>query len=118
LRDVGEDLIRGRGYLPAELLDKYDVSIDELRQGRVGQGYVTLLEDLTIQARELYRLGWKGIPPLHGIAAPAVGIAALSYEGILAKLEKNQYDNLASRAYLRPLERFAIDEEREARKVT
>ena len=108
LRDVGEDLNYGRCYLPVELLEKYDVSISDLSNGRVTRGYVKLLKELIAKARRLYRIGWKGIPRLHGSAVMAVGIAALSYEGILTKLENNQYNNLTKRAYLGPLERLTV----------
>ena len=56
----------------------------------------------------MYRIGWKGIPRLHGSAGIAVGIAALSYEGILTKLENNQYNNLTQRAHLKPVERVSV----------
>jgi len=108
LRDVGEDLNNGRCYLPDELLEKYDVSVDDLSQGRATKGYFALLEELIGKAKGLYRIGWKGIPRLHGSAGIAVGIAALSYEGILTKLENNQYNNLTQRAHLKPVERVSV----------
>ena len=108
LRDVGEDLRRGRCYLPADLTEAYGVDLAELRAGHVSAGYRALIEDLAERAHALYRSGWNGIPKLHGIAATAVGVAALNYEGILRKLRQNDYDNLSRRAYLRPLERLVL----------
>lgn len=108
LRDVGEDLARGRCYLPIDLMDACGVELDDLRAGKVDRSYIALLEALAGQAHELYRIGWKGIPRLHGISATAVGVAALNYEAILHKLRQNRYDNLNQRAYLRPLERLAL----------
>ena len=108
LRDVGEDLARGRCYLPQELLDKHGVSLAALQGGAVTEEYVALLEELSTLAAKLYRLGWQGVPKLNGVAAAAVGVAALNYEGILTKLRQNGYNNLTRRAYLRPLERVAL----------
>ena len=108
LRDVGEDLARGRCYLPGDLMADHDVSVEELRAGRVGEGYISLLEDLSARAHDLYRIGWRGIPLLRGTAAAAVGVAALNYEGILLKLSQNRYDNLNRRAHLKPFERIAL----------
>ena len=108
LRDVGEDLERGRCYLPLELLDKHGVSQASLQDGVVSENYIALLEDLSHLTHRLYRLGWKGIPCLNGVAKTAVGVAALSYEGILHKLRQNSYDNLTRRAHLRTFERIAL----------
>lgn len=108
LRDVGEDLGRGRCYLPAEARAQHGVDLDDLRRGLITPGYVALLEDLAGRAHGLYREGWRGIPKLYGFAASAVGVAALNYEAILRKLRQNRYDNLTRRAHLRPLERLAL----------
>lgn len=108
LRDVGEDLVRGRCYLPQALLAKHGVELAELRAGLVTAGYVALIQDLAHLARRLYRLGWQSIPKLHGVASTAVGLAALNYEAILDKLERNGYDNLSRRAHLKGLERLAL----------
>jgi len=108
LRDVGEDLRMGRLYLPAELLEKHGVTRASLRAAQVSPGYVALLEEIAEHASALYRQGWQGIPKLNGVAATAVGVAALNYEGILQKLRQNGYDNLTRRAFLRPVERLAL----------
>ena len=108
LRDVGEDLERGRCYLPLELLEKYEVSRSDLQKGVVSEPYIALLEELAHLTHRLYRLGWQGIPCLHGVAKTAVGVAALNYEGILHKLRQNRYDNLTRRAHLRTFERIAL----------
>ena len=108
LRDVGEDLARGRCYLPASWMTSYGVSLADLYRGEITPGYAELLEMLAVKAHELYRHGWVGIPRLHGTAPAAVALAALNYEGILHKLEQNRWDNLTRRAYLHSVERLAL----------
>lgn len=108
LRDVGEDLARGRCYLPETLRRKHGVSLEALYAGQVTPGYVALLEELAERAQRLYRQGWRGIPRLHGAAKTAVAVAALNYEGILYKLRQNNYDNLTRRAHLKAYERLAL----------
>jgi phytoene synthase len=108
LRDVGEDLQRGRCYLPVDLLAEYGVCLDDLRAGKVTANYIELLEHLAQISQQLYRLGWRGIPKLKGPAAMAVAVAAMNYEGILLKLRQNHYDNLTRRAYLKTYERLAL----------
>lgn len=108
LRDVGEDLCRERCYLPADRMAVHGVDMNDLRGGRVSEGYVALLEELADLADARYRQGWNGIPKLHGVAGLAVGVAALNYEAILRKLRQNRHDNFTRRAYLRPHERLAL----------
>lgn len=108
LRDVGEDLEKGRCYLPKELLAKHNVNVSDLRAGRVNENYIALLEDLAVIASGLYRKGWQGIPRLKGAGKTAVGVAALNYESILTKLRQNNYDNLTKRAHLKTFERIAL----------
>lgn len=108
LRDVGEDLALGRCYLPKELLLKHGVDLDALHRGEVSSNYIALLEELADLSHKLYRLGWQGIPKLKGVAATAVGVAALNYEAILHKLRQNGYNNLTRRAHLKTYERIAL----------
>jgi 15-cis-phytoene synthase len=108
LRDVGEDLEKGRCYLPKELLAKHNVNVNDLRAGRVNENYIALLEELADLTSQLYRQGWRGIPRLKGAGKTAVGVAALNYESILTKLRQNNYDNLTKRAHLKTFERIAL----------
>jgi phytoene synthase len=107
LRDVGEDLARGRVYIPAELLARYGVSLEDLRHGRVTPPYVALMRELAREARGLYREGLRGLCYLRNGRA-AVALAALQYQGILDKLERGGWDNLSRRASLSPCERFRL----------
>ena len=108
LRDVGEDLARGRCYLPKDLLETYGVDLNALHRGELSDNYSALLEYLANLSHKLYRLGWQGIPKLKGAAATAVGVAALNYEAILHKLKQNGYNNLTRRAHLKTYERIAL----------
>lgn len=108
LRDVGEDLRRGRLYLPADAMRRHGVSTSDLFGGRVTDAYVALLEELVATADGLYRQGWYSIPRLRGTAPLAVGTAALAYQKILTKLRRNGFDNLTRRAHLEPVERVAL----------
>ena len=100
LRDVGEDLERGRIYLPDNLLAHYGVSRATLEAGRVTPPYRALMRFLTQQARDWYREGRAGLPYLHGSGRLAVTAAARAYEGILDALEANDYDNFSRRAHV------------------
>ncbi|AWN22923.1 phytoene/squalene synthase family protein [Deinococcus irradiatisoli] len=98
LRDVGEDLARGRIYLPQTLLARHGVTRAALEAGRVTPPYRALMAELSGQARAWYREGRAGLPYLHGSGRLAVTAAARAYEGILDALEANDYDNFRRRA--------------------
>lgn len=100
LRDVGEDLERGRVYLPESLLREYGVTRGALEAGRVTPEYRALMEHLSAQARAWYAEGRAGIPCLHGRARLAVQAAARSYEGILDDLARGDFDNFRRRAHV------------------
>ncbi len=107
LRDVGEDLALGRVYLPAELMHKHGVSIEDLHQGCISPRYVALMRELALEARRLYREGLAGLKYLQ-TGRGAIALAALQYQGILDKLELNGWDNLSRRASLSGLERVLL----------
>ncbi len=107
LRDVGEDLALGRVYLPAELMHKHEVSIEDLRQGRISPRYVALMRELAAEARRLYREGLGGLRYLQ-TGRGAIALAALQYQGILDKLELMGWDNLSRRASLSTYERVLL----------
>ncbi|SEJ14434.1 phytoene synthase [Deinococcus reticulitermitis] len=100
LRDVGEDLARGRVYLPETLLDEYGLSRAVLERGVVTSEYRALMRHLAGLAREWYAEGRTGIPCLQGRARIAVLTAARAYEGILDDLERSDYDNFNRRAFV------------------
>ncbi len=100
LRDVGEDVARGRVYLPSELLARHGVFERDVRAGRLSPEYQALTRYLSGVARTWYAEGRAGIPKLHGPARLAVGAAASAYEGILDVLEGNGFDNFSRRAFV------------------
>ncbi|WP_425147734.1 phytoene/squalene synthase family protein [Deinococcus sp.] len=98
LRDVGEDLARGRVYLPVSLRREYGVDAGMLAAGRVTPEYRALMRHLCAVARQWYAEGSNGIGQLHGSGRLAVAAAARAYAGILDALERNDYDNFSRRA--------------------
>jgi 15-cis-phytoene synthase len=108
LRDVGEDLDRGRIYLPRDLMDKHGVTEADLLARRVTPNYIALMRELDRLARDLYREGWKGLPHLHGAARIAVAVAAKAYEAILGALELNGFDNFNKRAHVSGQRKLAM----------
>lgn len=107
LRDVGEDLQRGRVYLPQALLARFGVEVEDLQARRPTPGYRALMGYLEEQARALYQEGLKGLGLLR-VGKGAVALAALQYQAILDKLRLCDYDNLRRRTSLTSWERAGL----------
>jgi phytoene synthase len=112
LRDVGEDLDRGRVYLPADHLAAFGVDRERLlhavRTGRTDRAIRRAIAHLVAHTRALYRAAEPGIDLLDPVARPCVGTAARLYGGILDEIAAADYDVLAGRAVVPPTRRLAV----------
>jgi 15-cis-phytoene synthase len=97
IRDVGEDLRRGRVYLPREDLEGFGVTRDDLASGVVDARIRRLLAFEVQRAREIYRTAAHGVRLLHPTSRPCVKTALTLYGGILDQVERADYDVLRSR---------------------
>lgn len=101
LRDIGEDLRRGRIYLPQKELQMYGCSEEDFVAGRETEGFYELMRFQVQRARRFYEEGRKGIPLLIDAAGRStVRLMANLYEGILDKLESQNYPSLRRRVYV------------------
>jgi phytoene synthase len=98
LRDVGEDLQSGRVYLPQSELQRYGISPHDLQAGRVTERWRDFMRFQISRARRLYDEAWPGIRLLHPDGRMAIAAAATLYRGILAVIERNDYDVFSRRA--------------------
>ena len=96
LRDVAEDLDRGRVYLPADVLGAHGVDRDLLQHCRRTRGQHprvrSALAELTAANRDVYRKAEPGIAMLHPVSRPCVGTALRPYRGILDEIQAADYD--------------------------
>ncbi|MBF6330183.1 phytoene/squalene synthase family protein [Nocardia transvalensis] len=95
LRDVGEDLDRGRVYLPAQELAAFGVD-DELlahcrRTAHTDPRMRRALTHLIAINRDLYRTATSGIDLLQPRVRPAIRTAAVLYAEILSEIERSDY---------------------------
>ncbi len=103
LRDVREDLERGRCYLAHDELAAYDLDAARVealaRDRRVTAPFAAFMAAQVGRARALYREGRQGVGALSGFgAAPMVRIMSAVYEGILDVIEARAYDVFSARA--------------------
>ena len=99
LRDIGEDVDRGRIYLPLEDLRRFNYSQEEFMQKRINNNFIILMKFQKERARSYYRSSEKGIPMLERQSRFGVCISSINYGNILSAIEKNNYDVFSKRAY-------------------
>jgi phytoene synthase len=103
IRDVGDDLERGRLYLPSSLLRSYGVTerdLGEMHGGRrsITPAYRAVIESLLTTAEGEYRRAREAIPFLSGPFRRTVAVATAVYHGIHDEVRRAGYDNLTRRA--------------------
>jgi phytoene synthase len=108
LRDVSEDLERGRVYLPLADLDAFGVKVADLGAPRATPALRDLVAFEARRARDHYRRALDGIEMLVPSSRPCIRAAHELYGGILTAIEAAGHDVLAARARVPNRRRLAI----------
>ncbi|MTE14026.1 phytoene/squalene synthase family protein [Nocardia aurantiaca] len=102
LRDIGEDLDRGRLYLPGDDLAAFGVDAELLfhcrESGHTDPRVRRALAHLIAVNRSVYRRAVPGIDLLTPRVRPAIRTAATLYGGILDEIERADYAVFTRRA--------------------
>jgi phytoene synthase len=97
VRDVAEDLRRGRVYLPQEDLDRFGVTRADLCPGPTPQHVVDLLRFEIDRTRRLYAEARPGIDLVHPTSRDTLRTAFELYGGILDAVEAAHHQVLDRR---------------------
>ncbi|MGY0499386.1 phytoene/squalene synthase family protein [Nocardia sp. FBN12] len=112
LRDIAEDLDRGRVYLPADELAAFGVDRDLLHWCRDHRRTDTRVRSaLAAQhavARDWYRYADAGITLLHPVSRPCVATAAVLYSEILDRIEETEFAVFTARATVSNVRRTRV----------
>jgi phytoene synthase len=108
LRDVGEDLRRGRVYLPRESMELFGVTRERLATGVVDGAVRRLLRHEVGRAKEILRAAAPGVRLLHPTSQDCMRTAARLYGGILDEIEKADYQVLDRRVAVGTPRRLAV----------
>jgi len=98
IRDVGEDLERGRIYLPIEDLTKFDITVEEFKERKVTRKVKELLKYEIARVRDLERSAIPGIKLLSPASQPCIDAARILYCGIVDAVEEIDYQVFDKRA--------------------
>jgi 15-cis-phytoene synthase len=104
LRDVREDLSRGRIYLPDEDLKRFGVSAEHLNTPE----FIDLMRFEACRARSYYQESQPLLGMVHARSRSSLWVLIEIYSRLLAKIEASNYDVLSRRIALSPLEKSWI----------
>ncbi|MET8999774.1 phytoene/squalene synthase family protein [Amycolatopsis sp. Hca4] len=108
LRDVGEDLDRGRLYLPTSELAAFGVTRELLEARRPDPRIRAALAYFVARTRAVYRRAEAGVALLRPESRPCVRTALTLYEGILDEIVASDYDILTRRAVVPKWRRLVV----------
>jgi phytoene synthase len=108
IRDIGEDLDRGRVYLPADELAQFGVDREVLSQRVATPAVKSALAFQVARVRELERHSRPGIEMLHPSSRDCIDAARVLYCGIVDEVEANDFDVFANRATVPMRRRLAV----------
>jgi 15-cis-phytoene synthase len=105
IRDVGEDLDRGRVYLPVEDLERFRVDVTART---VTPGWRALVRFETDRAEALYSSADEGMELLPAWSARSIRTARVLYARILDEIVANDYDVFSMRARVPTVTKLAV----------
>ncbi len=108
IRDVGEDLDRGRIYLPQDELLAHDVTSEMLKAKRLTPQIKELLKYQIARVRNLQQEAKVGIAMLDPVSRPCIQAASELYCGIVDEVEKIDYQIFTLRAHTSTWRRMKV----------
>lgn len=108
LRDIKEDYLRGRIYLPEETRKIYNVTDDDIKSTTVNNNLQELIQYETRRAKNYYELAELGIEDLPATAAYTVQIASKVYGEILEEIRRKKYQVLKQRVVVSKFRKILI----------
>ena len=100
LRDIGEDLSRGRIYLPQEIMRKYGLVEEALGSGTVSESFIQVWEELASIAESHYERAFETINDYPLSSRVPVKGAALVYREILSTIRSKEYTVFHEKHYV------------------
>ncbi|QHJ00679.1 presqualene diphosphate synthase HpnD [Xylophilus rhododendri] len=106
IRDVGEDALRGRIYLPVNELQQFDVKAHEILSRTHSDRFVALMKFQAARARSLYAEAFALLPAQdQRTQKPGLMMASI-YRTLLDEIERDDFQVLHQRISLTPLRKF------------
>ena len=106
IRDVGEDALRGRIYLPVNELQRFDVKAHEILKRQYSDRFTALMQFQTDRALATYDEALAMLPAVdRRTQKPGLMMASI-YRTLLREIAADNYQVLHQRVSLTPLRKF------------
>jgi phytoene synthase len=102
IRDVGEDAVRGRIYLPIDELQRFDVKAHEILKRGYSDRFTALMEFQSQRAHGLYDQALALLPAADRRAQKPGLMMASIYRTLLREIEADNFQVLHQRIKLTP----------------
>ncbi len=106
IRDVGEDAMRGRIYIPVSELQQFDVKAHEILNRQYSDRFVALMRFQAERAHRAYDEALALLPPADRRAQKPGLMMASIYRTLLREIERDQFQVLNQRVSLTPLRKL------------
>ncbi|KAK7331477.1 hypothetical protein VNO77_25702 [Canavalia gladiata] len=106
LRDVGEDALRGRVYLPQDELAQFGLCDKDVFSRKVNEKWRNFMKQQITRARFYFNRAEEGVSHLQKPSRWPVWSSLMLYRKILDAIEDNDYDNLTKRACVGRTKKF------------
>ncbi len=108
LRDVHEDLQRGRLYIPLNELEKFQVRPEDLQAGQYSENITALFASQAQRARDYYRQAFEMLSDQDRYPQRCGLIMAAIYQSTLDEIEEDNFKVLTHRVSLTPLRKLWV----------
>jgi 15-cis-phytoene synthase len=106
IRDVGEDALRGRIYLPMSELQQFDVKAHEILNRKYSDRFTELMRFQAARAQALYDEALALLPRADRRSQKPGLMMASIYRTLLREMERDGFQVLHQRVSLTPLRKF------------
>ena len=106
IRDVGEDALRGRIYLPVNELQQFEVKAHEVLKRTYSDRFTALMRFQAVRAHSLYDEAFSLLPEVdRRTQKPGLMMASI-YRTLLREIERDNFQVLHQRVSLTPLRKL------------
>lgn len=106
IRDVGEDSLKGRVYLPLDELKQFNVTVKDITDKRYSPEFEALMQYQVTRAQNFYNKAMSLLPRSDRHSQRPSLIMAKIYETLLSEIVRDRFHVLHQRIGLTPIRKF------------
>lgn len=100
LRDIGEDFRNKRVYIPRDIMEKANYSIEKLSHGMINDEFISMFEYLAQKAENYYKRALDELYMFADDVKVPLGLSIVLYREILNACRESRYDVFSKKNYV------------------